>query len=59
MIRKRNNKKLYESIINDVAKTVKHHLNELSPDVYRRAADKREQQFNALPSYLKRQISKI
>ena len=28
MIRKRNNKKLYESIMRDVAKTVKRHLNE-------------------------------
>ena len=28
MIRKRNNRRLYESIMRDVAKTVKKHLNE-------------------------------
>jgi len=32
-IRKRNNRKLYESIMRDVARTVKKHLNE-SMDVY-------------------------
>lgn len=53
-----SNKRLYESIIKDISKTVKHHLNELNPSVYRKAADKRQQQFDALPSYLKRQISK-
>ena len=29
MIRKRNNKRLYESIIKDVAKIVKRHINEM------------------------------
>ena len=51
-------KSLYESIMKTVAKVVKKHINEMSPEIYRRAADKRQAQFDALPSYLKRKISK-
>ena len=51
-----NKKVLYESIMQDVSKIVKKHLNEMNPDVYRRAADKREKQINALPTYLKNKL---
>lgn len=34
-------KSLYESIMKEVAKTLKKRLNELSPEVYYKAADKR------------------
>ena len=39
-------KSLYESIMKDVAKIVKRQINEMSPDVYRRAADARRRQGN-------------
>ena len=35
-------KSLYESIMKTVAKVVKKHINEMSPEIYRRAADKRQ-----------------
>ena len=37
-------KALYESIMRQVSKTVKKTLNEMSPEVYRNAADRREAQ---------------
>jgi len=39
---------LYESIMRDVAKTVKHHLNELSSEIYRNAANKRIEQLKGM-----------
>jgi len=39
---------LYESIMRDVAKTVKHHLNELSSETYRNAANKRIEQLKGM-----------
>jgi hypothetical protein len=39
-----------------VSKTVKKALNEMSPEVYRNAADRREAQINALPTYLKNKL---
>ena len=39
------NKSLYESIMRDVAKIVKHHLNEMSPAVYSNAANKKLENF--------------
>ena len=49
-------KALYESIMRQVSKTVKKALNEMSPEVYRNAADRREAQINALPTYLKNKL---
>ena len=49
-------KALYESIMKQVSKTVKKTLNEMSPEVYRNAADRREAQINALPTYLKNKL---
>ena len=56
MIKRRNNKKLYESIMKSIATEVRHALNELHPDVYRRAADKREEQIKALPTKLRKMM---
>lgn len=53
MIKRGDNKKLYESIMKSIATEVRHALNELHPDVYRRAADKREAQIKALPTKLR------
>ena len=39
------NKSLYESIMRDVAKIVKHHLNEMSPAVYSNASEKMLEKF--------------
>ena len=49
-------KALYESIMRQVSRTVKKTLNEMSPEVYRNAADRREAQINALPTYLKNKL---
>ena len=49
-------KALYESIMKQVSKTVKKALNEMSPEVYRNAADRREAQINVLPTYLKNKL---
>lgn len=51
-------KSLYESIMKEVAKTLKKRLNELSPEVYYKAADKRQAQLDALPTYLKNKLPK-
>lgn len=51
-------KSLYESIMKEVAKTLKKRLNELSPEVYYKAADKRQAQVDALPTYLKNKLPK-
>lgn len=52
----RQKKQLYEQIMNSISTEVRHALNELSPDVYRAAADKREAQINALPTYLRNKL---
>jgi hypothetical protein len=42
----------------EVAKTLKKRLNELSPEVYYKAADRRQAQLDALPTYLKNKLPK-
>jgi len=41
-MKRRDNKTLYEQIMNSISTEVKKALNELSPEVYRNAADKRQ-----------------
>ena len=55
-MKRRDNKTLYEQIMNGISTEVRHALNELSPDVYRRAADKREAQIKALPTKLRNML---
>ena len=55
-MKRRDNKRLYEQIMNSISTEVRHALNELSPDVYRDAADKREAQIKALPTYLRNKL---
>ena len=52
------NKSLYEEnmLLDNIANIVKKHLNELSPDVYRDAANKREAQFKQFPTSLLRKM---
>ena len=57
MINLRSKQVLYESIMNDISKLVKQHLNELAPGTYRNAADKRAAQINDLPGVVKRDLT--
>jgi hypothetical protein len=41
-MKRRDNKRLYEQIMNGISTEIRHALNELSPEVYRNAADKRQ-----------------
>ena len=55
-MKRRDNKTLYEQIMNSISTEVRHALNELSPEVYRRAADKRQAQIDALPTKLRNML---
>ena len=55
-MKRRDNKRLYEQIMNSISTEVKKALNELSPEVYRNAADKRQAQIDALPTKLRKMM---
>lgn len=55
-MKRRDNKRLYEQIMNGISTEIRHALNELSPEVYRRAADKRQAQIDALPTKLRNKL---
>ena len=53
----RSKQALYESIMQDVSKIVKRHLNEMKPETYDSAADKRQAQLDRLSPVMKRQLT--
>ena len=54
----RSKQALYESIMQDVSKIVKRHLNEMKPETYDSAANKRQAQLDRLSPFMKTQLTK-